>query len=221
MTAPGAGREQSVVSPGPPAPPLPGGTGGPEHETGGESTGTVVVAGLANFGIAIAKFVGGLISHSSAMLSEAAHSIADTVTEVLLFVALRRGDRPADDRHPFQPQPTLVRVVVDEADRHHGVKTILQQHAYEQCAADARTVNQNRPAGAALTTCRAQPLTLPGKPGGWACPVRLSGQPFRHGRAAPPAMRKAEAPARGSVPRDAEPHLPPPACPVGPAHGRL
>src|SRR5947209_8484091 len=68
---------------------------------GGESAGTVIVAGLVNLAIAAAKFVGGMISHSSAMLSEAAHSLADTVTEVLLFIALKRGNRPADDRHPF------------------------------------------------------------------------------------------------------------------------
>lgn len=35
-----------------------------------ESAGTVIVAGLANLAIAIAKLIGGLISHSSAMLSE-------------------------------------------------------------------------------------------------------------------------------------------------------
>jgi cation diffusion facilitator family transporter len=70
------------------------------EEAGGESTGTVVVAGLANLGIAIAKLVGGLISHSSAMMSEAAHSLADTITEVLLFIALKRGDRAPDARHP-------------------------------------------------------------------------------------------------------------------------
>jgi cation diffusion facilitator family transporter len=75
--------------------------GSPEQGSGGESTGTVIVAGLANLGIAIAKLVGGLISHSSAMLSEAAHSLADTITEVLLFIALKRGEKPADDRHPF------------------------------------------------------------------------------------------------------------------------
>jgi cation diffusion facilitator family transporter len=68
---------------------------------GGESTGTVIVAGVANLAIAVAKLIGGLISHSSAMLSEAAHSLADTVTEVLLFIALKRGNRPADARHPF------------------------------------------------------------------------------------------------------------------------
>jgi cation diffusion facilitator family transporter len=91
----------SASTPGPPVPAVQGDVGSPEHDTGGESTGTVVVAGLANLGIAVAKFVGGMISHSSAMLSESAHSMADTITEVLLFVALKRGNRPANDKHPF------------------------------------------------------------------------------------------------------------------------
>jgi cation diffusion facilitator family transporter len=73
----------------------------PSGGSDGESTGTVILAGAANLAIAVAKLVGGLISHSSAMMSEAAHSLADTVTEVLLFIALKRGNRPADDRHPF------------------------------------------------------------------------------------------------------------------------
>ncbi|MEY9871485.1 cation diffusion facilitator family transporter [Streptacidiphilus sp. MAP12-33] len=66
-----------------------------------ESVGTVLVAGAANLGIAVAKAVAGVVSGSSAMLSEAAHSFADTVTEALLFTALRRGDRAADARHPL------------------------------------------------------------------------------------------------------------------------
>jgi cation diffusion facilitator family transporter len=72
-----------------------------EGSSGGESTGTVILAGAVNLAIAAAKFVGGMISHSSAMLSESAHSVADTVTEVLLFVALKRGTKPPDARHPF------------------------------------------------------------------------------------------------------------------------
>jgi cation diffusion facilitator family transporter len=71
------------------------------ESSGGESTGTVIVAGAVNLAIAVAKFIGGMISHSSAMLSESAHSVADTVTEVLLFVALRRGNKAPDARHPF------------------------------------------------------------------------------------------------------------------------
>jgi cation diffusion facilitator family transporter len=93
--------EQSAATPGPPVPSAQGDVGSPEHGSGGESTGTVILAGAANLGIAIAKLVGGLISHSSAMLSEAAHSLADTITEILLFIALKRGNKPADDRHPF------------------------------------------------------------------------------------------------------------------------
>ncbi|GIG87519.1 cation diffusion facilitator family transporter [Plantactinospora endophytica] len=72
-------------------------------ERGGtsESLLTVVVAGVANLAIAVAKVAAGLISGSAAMLSEGAHSVADTTTEVLLFTALRRGSRPADVEHPF------------------------------------------------------------------------------------------------------------------------
>jgi cation diffusion facilitator family transporter len=68
---------------------------------GNESIGTVILAGGANLLIAAAKMVAGLVSGSAAMLSEAAHSLADTVTEVFLFVALRRGSKPADEQHPF------------------------------------------------------------------------------------------------------------------------
>nr|WP_245664949.1 cation diffusion facilitator family transporter [Actinoplanes subtropicus] len=71
------------------------------EQTGNESIGTVVLAGSANLAIAVAKLVAGLVSGSSAMLSEAAHSFADTITEIFLYVALIRGRQPADDRHPF------------------------------------------------------------------------------------------------------------------------
>ena len=66
-----------------------------------ESTTTVLVAIAANFCIAVAKGIAGVLSGSAAMLSEAAHSLADTSNEVLLLVAVKRSDRPADRRHPF------------------------------------------------------------------------------------------------------------------------
>jgi cation diffusion facilitator family transporter len=71
----------------------------------GESLSTVIIAALANLGIALAKAVAGLISGSSAMVSEAAHSVADTVTEVLLLTSLRRSERPADEEHPLGHGP--------------------------------------------------------------------------------------------------------------------
>jgi cation diffusion facilitator family transporter len=62
---------------------------------------TVLIALAANFVIAVAKGVGGLVTGSSAMLAETAHSIADTVDQVLLLVSLRLGERQPDEEHPF------------------------------------------------------------------------------------------------------------------------
>ncbi len=62
---------------------------------------TVLVALGANLLIAAAKGVAGVLAGSPALLSEAAHSVADSMNEVFLLAALRRSRRPADQRHPF------------------------------------------------------------------------------------------------------------------------
>jgi cation diffusion facilitator family transporter len=66
-----------------------------------ESKGTVLLALGANLTIAVAKTVAGLISLSSAMLAEAAHSWADTLNQVFLLTSLFRSAKPADSLHPF------------------------------------------------------------------------------------------------------------------------
>ncbi len=67
----------------------------------GDSLRTVFIALAANLVIAAAKLVAGLISGSSAMLSEAAHSFADSLNEVFLGISLRRARRPPDATHPL------------------------------------------------------------------------------------------------------------------------
>ncbi|ANW22139.1 cation diffusion facilitator family transporter [Streptomyces clavuligerus] len=62
---------------------------------------TVLVALGANLVIAAAKTAAGLLASSPALLSEAAHSVADSLNEVFLLIALRRSRRPADAQHPF------------------------------------------------------------------------------------------------------------------------
>jgi cation diffusion facilitator family transporter len=62
---------------------------------------TVLLALAANVGVAVVKAVAGTVTGSAALMSEAAHSVGDTVTEVLLLAAVRRSRRPADRRHPF------------------------------------------------------------------------------------------------------------------------
>jgi cation diffusion facilitator family transporter len=88
------------TAPEPETTPEPGSGGG---AAGGsdETTGTVWLAFSANLGIAVAKTAAGMISLSSAMLAEAAHSWADTLNEVFLLTSLRRSRRPPDQLHPF------------------------------------------------------------------------------------------------------------------------
>ncbi|MFE4721401.1 cation diffusion facilitator family transporter, partial [Streptomyces sp. NPDC056728] len=65
------------------------------------TTVTVFVALGANLVIALAKLLGGLFSNSPALLSEAAHSVADSLNEVFLLASLKRSTRDADAKHPF------------------------------------------------------------------------------------------------------------------------
>ncbi|MDT5266656.1 MAG: hypothetical protein QOI90_3282 [Mycobacterium sp.] len=65
------------------------------------STRAIVAALLANAGIAVAKFVGFIITGSSSMLAESVHSVADTSNQGLLLFGQRQARKEADDLHPF------------------------------------------------------------------------------------------------------------------------
>ncbi len=62
----------------------------------------VLYAGLAaNVLVAVIKFAAAAYTHSSAMLSEAVHSLVDSSNEVLLLYGARRASQPPDREHPF------------------------------------------------------------------------------------------------------------------------
>jgi cation diffusion facilitator family transporter len=65
------------------------------------STRAILAALLANAGIAVAKFVGFLITGSSSMLAESVHSVADTSNQGLLLLGQRQSRKEADPLHQF------------------------------------------------------------------------------------------------------------------------
>src|ERR671910_2758391 len=68
---------------------------------GGHGTRAVVAALLANAGIAVAKFVGFLLTGAASMLAESVHSVADSGNQALLLLGGRRARRQATPQHPF------------------------------------------------------------------------------------------------------------------------
>jgi len=87
---------------------------------------TVLVAGTANVVVALAKLAAGLLSGSSAVLAEAAHSVADTLNQAFLLTSLHQGDRPADERHPRELE--LIRAEIEQTPGIDALLDLLTMH---------------------------------------------------------------------------------------------
>jgi cation diffusion facilitator family transporter len=61
----------------------------------------IIAALVGNTLVATTKFIASAITGSSAMFSEAIHSVVDTGNQVLLLYGLKRAAQPADERFPF------------------------------------------------------------------------------------------------------------------------
>ncbi len=65
------------------------------------SSKVILIAMMANLGIAVAKFGGAYFSKSSALLAEAIHSVVDTSNQMLLLFGEKSSKKKPDDAHPL------------------------------------------------------------------------------------------------------------------------
>ncbi|MBI5395802.1 MAG: cation transporter [Verrucomicrobia bacterium] len=56
---------------------------------------------IANAVLVVAKFVGGILGHSTALIADAFHSLTDVVSSTGLAWSLRTAAKPADPEHPY------------------------------------------------------------------------------------------------------------------------
>ena len=68
--------------------------------TGGGNR-AIVAAFFANLGIAVAKFIGFIVTGSASMLAESIHSVADTGNQGLLLLGGKRSRKDPDELHQF------------------------------------------------------------------------------------------------------------------------
>ncbi|MDO4182432.1 MAG: cation diffusion facilitator family transporter [Coriobacteriia bacterium] len=74
----------------------------PEAHDASEGGKSSVIAAIAgNVGVAVVKFIASFLSGSSALFSEAIHSLVDCGNGLLLLVGMRKSRRKPDFYHPF------------------------------------------------------------------------------------------------------------------------
>jgi len=61
----------------------------------------VIAALIGNAAIAVSKFTAAAYTGSSAMLSEAVHSLVDTGNQGLILYGIKKSQKPPDEKHPF------------------------------------------------------------------------------------------------------------------------
>ena len=66
-----------------------------------ESKKVIMAALIGNLMVAVTKFIATAVTGSSAMFSEAIHSVVDTCNQALMLYGLKRAKLPADKNFPF------------------------------------------------------------------------------------------------------------------------
>jgi cation diffusion facilitator family transporter len=68
---------------------------------GGSKSRTAALSIASNSALILLKVIGGTITGSVALLTEAMHSSVDLIASIVAFISVRKADEPADEDHPY------------------------------------------------------------------------------------------------------------------------
>ena len=60
-----------------------------------------LIGTASNLILSIIKFAGGIIGHSAAMIADATHSVSDLLTDMIVLIMFKVGQKPKDEDHPY------------------------------------------------------------------------------------------------------------------------
>lgn len=92
----------------------------------------VLLSVLLNLIITVAEFVGGFMSNSLALLSDALHNLSDTIAIAISYIALRLGKRPSTEKNTFGFKRYEILAALFNASVLVAISLFLFWEAYER-----------------------------------------------------------------------------------------
>ena len=106
---------------------------GHHHHTGKEpNQKNILISVILNLVITIAEFVGGIISNSLALISDAAHNLSDTLALLLSYIALRIGKRSPSETKTFGYKRIEILAALFNSSVLIGISIFLFWEAWER-----------------------------------------------------------------------------------------
>ena len=106
---------------------------GHHHHTGKEpNQKNILISIILNLVITIAEFVGGIISNSLALISDAAHNLSDTLALILSYIAIRIGKRSPSETKTFGYKRIEILAALFNSSVLIGISIFLFWEAWER-----------------------------------------------------------------------------------------
>lgn len=106
---------------------------GHHHHTGKEpNQKNILISVILNLVITIAEFVGGIISNSLALISDAAHNLSDTLALILSYIAIRIGKRSPSETKTFGYKRIEILAALFNSSILIGISIFLFWEAWER-----------------------------------------------------------------------------------------